>query len=238
MSNAGRIINGSDLAQIQVVDISSVTSGLDSVLDRSVPDRSSGTICEFGSNGSPDDDVHICRPAYKINRRETLMHYIVETFWVFLRKLDTESVTTFQTMYYVVFTIAAVFMVAMPDMHAYYVSGSLGRYYYDMWLMATLVCPSLTMLGRRLMKRAAHTPPNKPNFAYGAAYLQLSGDIGVWGTILVYVTSMMITDWWSKELYTFGFMIMGVAGGAMFTMRSMRRIIQINQRARSETWKT
>lgn len=166
------------------------------------------------------------------------MHYILKTVIGFLRKLDTESVTTFQTMYYVVFTVAAVFMVAMPDIHAYYVSGSLGRYYYDMWLMATLVCPSLTMIGRRLATRAAHTPPNKPNFAYGAAYLQLSGDIGVWGTILVYVTSMMITDWWSKELYTFGFMIMGVAGGAMFTMRSTRRIIQINQRVRSETWKT
>lgn len=238
MSNVGRIINGSNLASIKVVDIGSTAVGIGSVLDRSLPNRGSSIGGELGANGSSDDDVHICGPSNTLNRRETLMHYILKTVIEFLRKLDTESVTTFQTMYYVVFTVAAVFMVAMPDIHAYYVSGSLGRYYYDMWLMATLVCPSLTMIGRRLTTRAAHTPPNRPNFAYGAAYLQLSGDLGVWGTILVYVTSMMITDWWSKELYTFGFMIMGVAGGAMFTMRSMRRIIQINQRTRSETWKT
>lgn len=166
------------------------------------------------------------------------MRNFLRSLSVFLRRLDTESVTTFQSMYYCVFMVAAVLMVAMPDMHAFYVSESLGRYYYDMWLIATLVCPVLTLIGRRLTTRAAHTSPCGPNFAYGAAWLQLSGDLGVWGTVLVYVSAMLATDWWSRELYTFGFMLMGVLGGAMFTLRSARRIAQIEHRARLVSWKT
>jgi hypothetical protein len=238
MRGTGNIVNGSDLDQIKVVDIGITPTWGTSVLDRGILNRGSGDISTDGFNGDPNDDVHFGRSSDTVNNYKTLMHYILRSIVTFLRRLDTESVTTFQSMYYMVFTVAAAAMVAMPDMHAYYVSVALGRYYYDMWLIATLVCPSLTLFGRWLTTRAAHTPPGKPNGAVGAAWLQLSGDLGVWGTVLVYVASMMATAWWTKELYTFGFMVMGIAGGGMFTLRSARRIHQINQRSRRESWKT
>lgn len=238
MSGVGHRVNGSDLDKIKVVDISSSASWGGSVLGGSISDRSSGDIRQDGYDGDPDDDVHFGGPVDPFRDRETLVGKVLYFVVRFLRRLDTESVTTFQTMYYVVFAVVSLLMVAMPDMRAYYVSESLGRYYYDMWLIAALVCPLMTLIGRRLTTLSSRIRPGGSNPALGAAWLQLAGDTGVWGTVLVYVTSMLATDWWTRELYPAGFLLMGVLGGGMFTLRSTRRIAQIERRNRVESWKT
>jgi hypothetical protein len=160
------------------------------------------------------------------------MKFVIRFLFGWLRRLDAESVSTFQSMYYVIFTTTSIFLIFFPDFHVQYVSAEVGPNYYDAWVMVNLVCPSLTLIGRRLTTLAARVASGHPNSAYGAAWLQLCGDSGVWGNVLVYVSSMIATGWWAKEIYVFAFLMMGVAGGGMFTARSMRRIMQINQQNR------
>lgn len=169
----------------------------------------------------------------------TPIRALVNLLREWLRHLDAESIATFQIMYYTLFTVAGALLIFFPDFNVQYVDQTLGRRHYDAWLAVNLICPSLTLIGRRFTTLAARTAPGKPNSAYGAAWLQLAGDSGVWGNVLVYFVSMILTGLWMKELYTFAFILMGVAGGGMFTARSVRRLIQIekaDRRARNEGW--
>lgn len=161
---------------------------------------------------------------------------LARTLLRWLRHLDAESVDTFQSMYYVTFAVAAVSLIFLPDFNVQYVDVTLGRYYYDAWLAVNLICPPLTLIGRRVSTLAARSAPGEPNSAYGAAWLQLCGDTGVWGNVLVYFASMLLTGWWMKEIYVFSFILMGVCGGAMFTVRSIRRLVQIDRRAKEKGW--
>lgn len=169
------------------------------------------------------------------------MRELLNLIFGWVKKLDAEKISTFQTMYYLLFTITAILLIFFPDLHIQYVSSELGPLYYVAWLLINLICPSLTLIGRRLTTLAAGVAPGRPNSAYGAAWLQLCGDSGVWGNILIYVAALIDTGWWSQEIYTFSFLLMGVAGGAMFTARSVRRIVQIKRKERwqsQESWPT
>lgn len=207
-------------------------TGCGVVLGGGVSSRSSGPARAHWINGSPVHDVLFRGHADTVFNYKTLMKNFIGFLLKWLRRLDAESVSTFQTMYYCLFTMSAVLLIFFPDFHLKYVSSELGRLYYDAWLAINLICPSITLIGRHLTARASRARPGQPNSAYGAAWLQLCGDTGVWGNILVYVSSMIVTGWWSKEIYTFAFLMMGVAGGAMFTARSARRILQIEFRSR------
>ncbi len=215
------------MASIEGPDLYNFDAGIDSVLDSGIFDRSTRHICGDRPNGSSVYDVRIRGHVDPVRDCKALMKRLVGILLSWIRHLDAESVQTFQTMYYVVFTVAGSLLVFIPDFHVQYVSDTLGPPYYNAWVLVNLICPSLTLIGRRFITIAARKPPGTPNYAYGAAWLQLCGDGGVWGNVLIYVASMIITGWWTKELYVFAFLLMGVAGGGMFTVRSARRIMQI-----------
>lgn len=105
---------------------------------------------------------------------------------------------------------------------------------YHLWLGLNFVCPILTLSGRRLTRLAALQPPGKANPALGAAWMQLAGDMGVWSCVNLWMISLFQTDWWKANLFVVFFMVMGVLGGAMFTARSLSRIIEIWHRDRVE----
>lgn len=218
-----------DMAPIEDVNLTRATSRSSIVLGRSIPYRRARASRAHWTNGSTVHDVHQRRYDAPISSGKALMYSLFRLLFGWLRRLDAESISTFQSMYYVVFSITAVLLIFFPDFHVQYVSTVLGRGYYDAWVLVNLICPTLTLIGRRFTTRAAMVRPGEQNFAYGAAWLQLCGDSGVWGNVLVYVGSMIATDWWSKEIYVFAFLLMGVAGGGMFTIRSVRRIVQIKQ---------
>lgn len=149
-----------------------------------------------------------------------------------LELLDREEVRAFQGMYYVLFTVCAGMLIWVPGMSAEYVSITIGGWSYDMWLWLTLCCPSLTILGRQMTVRASYRGPGESNTAYGGACFQLTGDCGVWASIDIYAYGLLETDWWQHHLYTSFFILMGVLGGGMFTLRSARRLEQIKRRDR------
>jgi hypothetical protein len=221
------------MASIEANDIDCVVVGCDIVLGCGVSGGGARDHGAYGDDGGPVHDVRVGGHVDPVRYHKTLMRAFLKLVLGLLRRLDAEKVSTFQTMYYCLFTATAVLLIFFPDFHLQYVSSELGRPYYDAWLFVNLICPSLTLIGRRFTTQAAHTRPGQPNSAYGAAWLQFCGDIGVWGNILVYVTSMILTGWWTKEIYVSAFLMMGVAGGGMFTARSARRILQIDRRNRS-----
>jgi hypothetical protein len=170
-----------------------------------------------------------------MNRLRTVLRLIL----TLASRLDAESVTTFQSMYYVLFTAVSTALIFVPDANVQFVGQTLSHHFYGAWLALSLVCPSLTLIGRWLTTIAAKREPGAPNPAYGAAWLQLCGDLGVWGNVLIYCASMILVGSWLKELYAFAFILMGVLGGGMFTARSIRRLIQIrryDQIAKDEGW--
>jgi hypothetical protein len=146
--------------------------------------------------------------------------------------LDTEQVRAFQAMYYVIFMTTAGCLLFVPALSSQSVADVLNPPYYDGWLWMNFICPMLTLLGRRLTTRAAHVEPGKPNSAMGAAWLQLTGDSGVWMGVILYTTCVFNNGWWREHLYVVAFVSMGIMGGGMFTARSIRRLAQINRRDR------
>jgi hypothetical protein len=229
MPHTGHMSYRSDMASLEEIYLDSITSRRSVILGGSISHRSSGTQRPYWTDGGTVHDVHISRYVNSVSHYKTLMRSFVRMLLVWLRRLDAESISTFQSMYYVIFTVTSVLLIFFPDFHVQYVSAELGPNYYDAWVLINLICPMLTLIGRRLTTLSAKIEPGRPNPAYGAAWLQLCGDSGVWGNVLVYVSSMVMTGWWAKEIYVFAFLMMGVAGGAMFTARSMRRIMQIDR---------
>jgi hypothetical protein len=146
-----------------------------------------------------------------------------------LRKLDTESVATFQTMYYIVFALLGVTLLipGVPVQHAHKIMHSL---IYTMWIGLQMVCPVITLVGRRVSTKAAAAPAGAPNLSVLGAWLQFGGDWGVWVGVQLWTVSMFFTPWWTHNLFVLYFMFMGVGGGAMFTLRSLRRLLAIRAR--------
>lgn len=146
-----------------------------------------------------------------------------------MRALDDEKVLTFQAMYYVLFTSFALVLITVPHIPTQEASTELTPLVYHAWLGVNLVCPPMTLLGRRLGVVASRRPAGHANPAVGAAWLQLAGDLGVWGSVNLWVGAMLSTDWWMSNLFVAFFMGMGVIGGSMFTARSVRRLFHIKQ---------
>lgn len=152
----------------------------------------------------------------------------------FFETLDAEKVSTFQTMYYWLFVSGALILIFIPQSHVSSMSQTLSKFHYSAWLAVNLVCPVLTLVGRRLTLRSSHVDPGEPNPAYGAAILQLVGDFGVWACVNIYIVSFIQAGTWLQEFTCFVFLVMGVLGGGMFTIRSFRRLVGIERRNRRE----
>lgn len=160
------------------------------------------------------------------------VHWLRVRLREFLVDLDEGKIRSYQTMYYVLITVAGVNLMFVADEPPQMLQDSLGPQYYAAWLVLNLVCPPMALFGRWITSRAAKKPPGQPNSAYGAAVLQLAGDGGVWGAIIVYVACVINTTWWGQGLYGAFFVLMGVPGGFMFALRSARRLLQIKRRER------
>lgn len=149
-----------------------------------------------------------------------------------LRDIDAESIRTFQTMYYVLIIAAGLYLLLAASGPPQTIEETLGNPEYKIWLTANIVCPLMTLVGRRVYRLAAAVPPGEPNSARGGAWLQIAGDGGVWAAICIYVLCVFNTSEWGQGLYAVFFVIMGIPGGAMFTLRSVRRVREIKKHDR------
>jgi hypothetical protein len=154
---------------------------------------------------------------------------IPDVVGAWLRKLNTESVGTFQTLYYLIFSSLGVALL-VPGIPIQHAERIMEPALYWFWVGLNLACPILSLVGRRMMSHAAHAIPGTPNLSITAAWLQLGGDWGVWISVQLWTISMFFTTWWTHNLYVLCFMIMGLGGGAMFTLRSLLRLLAIRAR--------
>lgn len=152
--------------------------------------------------------------------------------WIssFVQAVDKENIVLFQATYYVLIMIAGLYLLLGANSPPQNVEPVMGHVQYLMWLGLNVICPAMTLVGRRLTKRAANMPAGQPNPAKGAAWLQLVGDAGVWGAVMIYVVCLLATTSWGQGLYGAFFVLMGIPGGAMFTLRSLRRVSEIRRR--------
>jgi hypothetical protein len=150
--------------------------------------------------------------------------------------LDREEVRAFQGMYYLSFMAGAILLVLLPHADAGIVDDMLGQDSYHVWLAINIICPLLTLIGRRLTTLAARKAPGESNSAWGAAWMQLAGDFGVWSGVNVFVYEQFRYDvwWWREDIYIGLFLLMGVLGGAMFTFRSVRRLVSVKRKVLDE----
>lgn len=144
----------------------------------------------------------------------------------FLRVLDDESIDSFQVMYYTIFTAFAAMVIFLPHQRQE-ARDFMATPIYVVWLMMNLLCPLMTLLGRRIQRRTAVKRVGENNYGVGAAWLRLTGDLGVWWSVNLWTLVLFQTGWWESNLFVVYFMSMGVFGGFMFTLRSLRRLQQI-----------
>lgn len=150
----------------------------------------------------------------------------------FLITLDAERISGFQAFYYPMISFAGVYLWLIADQPTEALLQALGPYVYEGWLTLNIVCPQMTLFGRRLYSKAATVKPGKSNSSYGAAWLQFWGDAGVWGAILIYAACLFNSYFIGQPLYTAFYFLMGIPGGFMFTLRSWRRIHEIHRTER------
>lgn len=163
---------------------------------------------------------------------------MMKRFWLWIvAALDREEVRAFQGMYYVVFCAGGLMLLLVPGVDAACgeVYLMLGPASYMAWAWIVVICPPITLIGRRLTNLSTGREPGESNPAWGAAWLQFTGDVGVWLAVNIFVYELFRLDqrWWELNLFLFLFLIMGVLGGFMFTVRSVRRLIGIKRTARS-----
>jgi hypothetical protein len=152
-------------------------------------------------------------------------------------RVDEERAETLQRVYYPMLVVAGLYcwlgsdemtkpltkMIGEGPLTAFTLGGFIGLH---------LVCPVLTLIGRRLTARTATIPAGEPNPGVGAALLQLSGDGGILGAILIYFGCIVGSFEWGQPMYTTFYFLMGVPGGFLFTLRSWRRWKQIQRRGK------
>lgn len=150
----------------------------------------------------------------------------------FIKAVDDERITPFQLIYDIIFVCAGLYLGLVAQVPPQNIEPVMGSMYYDWWLALNIVCPILTQLGRYLTAKAARTPVGEPNPALGAAWLQFTGDFGIWCVVAIYLVCVAQTAYWGQAIYAIFFVFMGVPGGFLFTLRSWRRIHQIGHRER------
>jgi hypothetical protein len=157
---------------------------------------------------------------------------LVRRYKAFLTVLDAESIVAFQAMYYTIIAGAGLYLWLAADAPPQNVEPVMGHVQYQLWLGLNIICPIGTLVGRWLTSRSAKIDAGEPNPALGAAWLQFVCDAGVWGAIAIYVACIFETTEWGAGLYGAFFVLMGIPGGFMFTLRSGRRLLQIKKRER------
>lgn len=155
----------------------------------------------------------------------------------FFRLLDDERIDTFQVMYYVLIVVAGSYLMFVARTAPVGIEDQdllmpiLGHPFYEGWCALNIICPMMTLIGRHIGVKAAGLAEGQANSGVGAAWLRLAGDTGVWGAILIYIVCVFNTAWWGQGLYGAFFVMMGVPGGFMFSLRSMRRLMQMREYA-------
>lgn len=158
-------------------------------------------------------------------RRKRLFDFFVD--------LDHESVRGFQVMYYWFIIGAGLYLALFAEGAPEPIAVSLGHPFYEGWVALNIICPAMTLIGRRMFRKVGkNTIPGAPNNSRAAASLMFGGDGGVWGLILVYTACLFNATHWGQPLYVTIYFLMGVPGGFMFTLRSWRRLRQIKSRER------
>lgn len=149
-----------------------------------------------------------------------------------LARLDSETVTAYQTVYYVILICAGLYLWLGARVPTQALEDTLGPNIYNGWLALNIAAPLSTLYGRRLMTVSARMKPGEPNPGLAGAWLQAAGDGGVWGAVIVYVGCVFNTAYWGQAIYPSFFVLVGVPAGLMFSVRSWRRICQINRSAK------
>lgn len=161
------------------------------------------------------------------------MARVLKARWYsFLRSLDREQVGSFKITYYLFIIAGGLYLLFAADGVPDPIAASMGHPYYEVWLLFNIGCPTVTLLGRWVMSVAAEKGQGEANSAIGGAWMRLFGDMGVWGAIIIYTVCVITSGWWGQPLYAVFYVMMGVPGGFMFTLRSWRRLRQIGHRER------
>lgn len=150
----------------------------------------------------------------------------------FLYDIDQERISSFQSFYYPMVFVAGLYLAFGADEPTRALADTLGSTAFHSWLALHFICPPATLIGRRMWRKADTAAAGEPNSGLLGARLQLLGDGGVWAAICIYVACLINTSYWGSAIYPSFYLLMGVPGGFMFTLRSWRRLRQINERAR------
>lgn len=150
----------------------------------------------------------------------------------FLNGLDAESILGFQKMNYVIITFAGSYLLIFAHEVSGPIQDSLGVIAYTLWLGLNIVCPVMSLVGRKLYAVGGNKSEGESNPAFVGAHLQLWGDFGVWMAITIYIMCAFNDFISGSALYAFFYVLMGFPGGFMLTARSVRRLLQIRRRER------
>lgn len=153
--------------------------------------------------------------SYALNAREK-----------FLEGLDDESIRGYQKFYYPTVMVAGLYLWLAADAPTQALADTLGEVAFSSWLLLHFICPPATLIGRRVYARGESE--FRRDLKRLGARLQLLGDSGVWAAICIYVACLINTTYWGDAIYPSFYLLMGVPGGFRFTLRSWRRLRQVD----------
>lgn len=146
---------------------------------------------------------------------------LVRRFW---NAVDSEGVGLFQWMGYIILSFGAgiynLFFAAQPSTA---VVGVMGQPYYEIWLWMLIVLPLVCLVGKSL----------NGDFTLTGMLLQLVGDVGAGGSLLIFTLASALTTDWGLEGNIGGFNTLIIfLCVVIFATRDVRRLTQVERRAR------
>lgn len=145
-------------------------------------------------------------------------------------RLREERIQDYQAFYYPMIATAGVYCWLVADDLTTAMEPVLGGWSYGGWLALNIICPIIARVGRHMTAHAATKVEGENNPAVMGALLQLTGDAGVFGAIIIYFVCFCAVFYWGMPMYTTFFFLMGIPGGFLFTIRSVQRWNEIRAR--------
>jgi hypothetical protein len=159
-----------------------------------------------------------------MTERRRLPRRILDRFWYIL---DSESVTSFQMLYYVIFCAAGIYGVFIAGGSApLTLQDSMPHFNILLWYWLNVAGPAMAFVGISIK----HT-----KFSYPGLWLQLGGNGMFALALLAYMHATFGVESWGRGMYgAFPLATSSFASTSLLLIRDVRRIFQIECRVRSE----
>jgi hypothetical protein len=135
--------------------------------------------------------------------------------------IDSESVSLFQWVYYVVFLLSGVYNLFIADTAPLTLYSTMGPVSLRLWYWLNIFGSALPLIGKAV---------RRTNLAYVGMWLQLFGNLTMYLVLLAYVVATMQVESWGRGGYGAFLGVAVLLAVTLIVIRDIRRLIEVEQR--------